>query len=612
MKKQARDGQQTHRTGQANLRRSATILLYARPPMRGSFAFSALTVTLIASVASLASAQPSDTPSADTAKDEARAHFEKGLARFDEEAWDAALVEFLRSRELFPTRAATKDAGFCFRKLRRFDEALDMFEALLRDFPNLPADDKEIAEREIRALTSLVGRIELRGGEPGATLVVDNRTRGAIPLDSVRVPVGTHVVRVVKDGFVPFETQVTVASGQTSAVTVKLAPLMQGGRLRVVEQTGQVVNVLVDNVVVGKTPWEGTLSVGHHAVALAGEGNLGTQPARAPVRLDELTPLTLAVGELAAKLRIQPSPAEASVAVDGVVVGRGLWEGRLRPGMHRVELSSDGFLPLIQDVSVVEGDHQVVSVQLERDPRAALTFSEAEAARQQWRKRRGSTLSYEVRAQGLFFLSNRTADAGTVVAGSSPSTGPYGYDHVTEKDASGGGGAGGFGLRIAYMHMFLPDPSSGAAWSALRIGTGVDAYLGRWFAPSPTTRAPSGSPENHETTTVYGAGSAQIGSIVNVPLTLGYQIGLGSFKGTEWRGMVLGLAYTPSLVLMNPPALGTTGYINLAAFEVSVDFLQKPMQSTGTAPYFRAFAWVHPPVRESITIVNVGVGLVWY
>src|SRR5262249_56383749 len=109
----------------------------------------------------------------DAQKDEAREHFQTAIALFEEEAWDGALVEFLRSRAIYPTRAATKDAGLCLRKLHRYDEALDMFEALLREFPNLPPEDKSLAAKAVQDLASLVGKIGLAGAEPGASVVID-------------------------------------------------------------------------------------------------------------------------------------------------------------------------------------------------------------------------------------------------------------------------------------------------------------------------------------------------------------------------------------------------------------------------------------------------------
>src|SRR5262249_16597318 len=152
--------------------------------------------------------------------------------------------------------------------VHRYDEALEMFEALLREFPSLPADDRNIAEKAILELRALVGRIDLVGAESGASVVIDGRQRGSIPIEPVRVSVGSHLLRVSKEGFVPFETQVQVTGGQAVRVEAKLGALTRGGRLRVTESSGKSVDVVVDNVVVGKTPWEGTLAVGGHVVLL--------------------------------------------------------------------------------------------------------------------------------------------------------------------------------------------------------------------------------------------------------------------------------------------------------------------------------------------------------
>ncbi len=322
--------------------------------------------------AAAAPAAPGDPPAPDAKRDEARLHFEKGIALFEEESWDAALVEFLRSREVYSTRAATKDAALCLRKLHRYDEALDLFLALMREFPALPAEDRSLAESAIRDLSALVGKIDIRAAESGATLVIDGRERGSVPSPPLRVNAGTHLIRLSREGFLPFETQVKVAGGQTVVVQAKLAPLTRGGRLKVSEQAGKLAEVLVDNVLAGKTPWEGTLPTGSHMVVLRAPGGLGTQPVAAPVRLNEVTALALTLEELRAKLRIEPTPAGSNVALDGIAVGRGIWEGPVRVGRHRVEVASEGFLSATRELSLARDQRAVVAISLERDPTSAL------------------------------------------------------------------------------------------------------------------------------------------------------------------------------------------------------------------------------------------------
>lgn len=315
-----------------------------------------------------------DPSAADSAKkDEARTHFELGLTHFDSGEWAAALAEFKRSLELFPTRAAAKDAAICLKKEKRYDEALDMFESVARSFPDLSPVDRELVERETASLRPFVGALDVRSAEPGARVIVDGRERGTTPLTGpARVAVGSHVVRVFKEGFFPFEARVDVAGGQTARVDAALHALTRSGRLRVVEEAGLGLDVLVDGAVVGRTPWEGALAAGEHTIALRGADGVGTQPAAAKVEVDGTSTLSLRAEPLDASLRVTPTPAGATVAVDGVVVGRGIWEGPLRAGRHRVEVGAEGFLPFAQEMMLARGQAPTLSVSLERDPSSPL------------------------------------------------------------------------------------------------------------------------------------------------------------------------------------------------------------------------------------------------
>jgi hypothetical protein len=179
-------------------------------------------------------------------------------------------------------------------------------------------------------------------------------------------------VRVSKEGFAAFETRIDVAGQATATVDAHLDALTESGRLRVTEQEQKSVDVIVDNVDVGKAPWEGSLAVGDHVVVLRGEGTLGTQPVSAPIHLNQLTPLTLIAENLDASARVDPTPGGATVAVDGIVVGRGVWDGRLRVGGHKIEVAQEGFFPFAEQISLAKDERRVITALLERDPRSAL------------------------------------------------------------------------------------------------------------------------------------------------------------------------------------------------------------------------------------------------
>ncbi len=312
-----------------------------------------------------ADAEETDAEKTD-AKKKARQHFEIGVELMNDQAWDPALAEFLASRRAFPTRSATKNAALCYRHLHRYAEALDMFEKLLQEFPDLPERDRLGTERAIRALQRLVGTIELRGAPPGARVQVDSKYWGTIPLaEPIRVGIGTHTVRVYRSGYLPFETRVAVAS-EPLVVFVELDTLVQRGRLRVEEQAGKRLEVLVDGTVVGTTPWEGPVGEGQHAVLLRGDDVWGTEPVAVEVSASRPKVLALRAVVLESALRVVPEPAEASIYVNSVPVGRGIWQGRLRPGPHVVEARAEGYLPRRRETTVERGQSQTLEIRMRR------------------------------------------------------------------------------------------------------------------------------------------------------------------------------------------------------------------------------------------------------
>ena len=298
----------------------------------------------------------------------ARSHFELGLSHFDHEEWDAALAEFSKSRELLPSKSNTKNAAICLRKVHRNDEALAMFEALLREFRDLSPTDRAIAEREIEDLRRSLATVTIEGAPAGASVSVDGRDRGRTPLAApIRLSTGQHSIRVTLEGALPFETQVLLSDRQNALVRVQLARLTQAGRLRVATVDGTRIEILVDGGAVGSTPWEGALTPGAHTVQLRGEGTTGTEPRRVVVKLDDVTVLELAPEPMRGIVRIEVKPPRAMIEIDGVAVAAGTWDGRLRSGPHRIEAKLDGYLSKVADRVLVDESRALVSLELQRD-----------------------------------------------------------------------------------------------------------------------------------------------------------------------------------------------------------------------------------------------------
>jgi hypothetical protein len=85
------------------------------------------------------------------------------------------------------------------------------------------------------------------------------------------------------------------------------------------------------------------------------------------VVLDRTTSLTLRAVRLDGDVLVEPLPSNASVYVDGVSVGNGVWEGQLPSGNHRIEVAAPGHLPFRRDVAIGKQAREVVRAHLERD-----------------------------------------------------------------------------------------------------------------------------------------------------------------------------------------------------------------------------------------------------
>jgi hypothetical protein len=298
----------------------------------------------------------------------AKEHFTKGLDHARAGRWDAALAEFLASRDLFPTQVALKNAAIALGELGRYAEALAVQRELLERFgASMSPEEKKAIEDARAAFAGRVGRVVITANPAGATVVVDGRDRGTTPLASaIELDAGTHTVRIWKVGYETYETQVSVAGGQSKSVVKELVPLRAAGILVVTEVEGRPADVVVDGVVVGPAPWTGTLAPGPHVVLLRGKGDLGTAPSTAIVTNGETKSLRLRIVKLDASLRIEPVPSNAQVFVDKVAVGSGVWEGRLQSGPHDLEVAADGFIAFRGRIVLpVGGTHKKVA--LERD-----------------------------------------------------------------------------------------------------------------------------------------------------------------------------------------------------------------------------------------------------
>jgi hypothetical protein len=351
------------------------------------------------SAAPPAAPPPEDDGARAKAERDAKARLKSAKKLMDAKEYGAALAEYQAAFRLFPSWGARTGAGVCLVKLQRYDEAQETFEAAVRDHGDaMSAKARAQALQQIDIMRTVTGTINVTEAEIRALVVIDGRVRGEHPAAApLSVLVGPHLVRVYKEGFTVYEKSVTVAKGQMETLSAKLTRLApeRSGRLRVGEVSGKKMEVVVDGVPVGMTPWEGPISAGEHSVVLrqppepprlvcgepviteqtrlaATEEPLATTPIRVTVKPQGTTPLSLKAEPLNASVRVALTPATAALTIDGIEVARGGYVGRLAPGKHVIKAEADGFFPETQEINVPAGEDQTVRLAMRKDHNAPL------------------------------------------------------------------------------------------------------------------------------------------------------------------------------------------------------------------------------------------------
>jgi hypothetical protein len=164
------------------------------------------------------------TAAAEDEVDMAKVQFEQGVALYQDEDFEGALVMFKASAELNPNYKVLYNIGLCYQALHQYVEAEKELKAYLFEGAG-KISTKRIAEVNdiLLELDTVIGEIQITSNMDGAKVFLDGEELGETPIIvPVRVDVGKHEIRVVKEGFLDFETTVSTPGKVTVKVEVEL------------------------------------------------------------------------------------------------------------------------------------------------------------------------------------------------------------------------------------------------------------------------------------------------------------------------------------------------------------------------------------------------------
>ena len=182
-----------------------------------------------------------------------------------------------------------------------------------------------------------------RTEEPGASVRIDDNDIGKTPLTVALLP-GPHTVAVAQADGRSAEQQLDVKPGKKKIDMLVEMPRQAGGAATLsVQSDPPNANVMLDGAMAGRTPFQGELAPGEHAVAVEMDGRM-REERKVVAREGRDASVSFALAPLpkTPAVAVESEPIGALVVLDGKERGRTPFLAPLDKGRHQLVLKLDG------------------------------------------------------------------------------------------------------------------------------------------------------------------------------------------------------------------------------------------------------------------------------
>lgn len=202
----------------------------------------------------------------------AKAEYEGAKILYGDKDFASAAAKFQRAYELSSDARLLFNIAVCQKNLRKYSKMLATVRRYLEDgAPILSEDDKNQAREIVKTVEAFVSELKLTVDEPDADVFVDDEKLGVTPIKGpVFLDVGVRKLRVTKKGYKEVVVSKQVPGGGPIAIDVRLEKEIHRGKLVIAAGPGDLITL--DNKVIGKGKWEGTLPSGGHTLKISAPG----------------------------------------------------------------------------------------------------------------------------------------------------------------------------------------------------------------------------------------------------------------------------------------------------------------------------------------------------
>ena len=206
-------------------------------------------------------------------------------------------------------------------------------------------------------VTVKVGELEVKSKPSGAKVYMDGKEAGETPVVLSGVVPGRYQIRVIKEGYDPFEVT-EVLGVERKEVIATLKKTVRGGDL-IVQTAPPGATIYLDGKLVGTSPYDGKgLSSGTYRIRVIKEG-FETWERVENVEAGKRVEVIAQLKVKGADLEVRSEPPRATVYLDGKNMGETpVTLSGVRAGQYSIRVVKEGYHPYEERVELIGGDRK--------------------------------------------------------------------------------------------------------------------------------------------------------------------------------------------------------------------------------------------------------------
>lgn len=195
-------------------------------------------------------------------------------------------------------------------------------------------------------------RVEGKREFDGALVYIDNAKIGTLPMDSVLIESGEHIVRISKKMYKPLVQGVFVEDDKLTTMTAELEDNFAVLKIKTVAEA----EIWINGEYFGKGEWQGKVESGYKVIEARKKGCKAATKS-VELGIGNLPDIDLGSPEPTyGTLSVRSSPKGCKVLVDNELIGSApLNEVRTLIGEHRITLMKRGYQSVFENIVVDEG-----------------------------------------------------------------------------------------------------------------------------------------------------------------------------------------------------------------------------------------------------------------